>query len=160
MEAYEIVHSVYDAFKKLPEKLSQISTKSKEWYLSHGRQPKTENPTASGNASAVTHYIRYCKKFEAVEPGAGMMLSNRVHAELEAQFRHTSLRPQSDLHCDFIDESKDVMRWLASIDLNTASLSDLREVERECNEAAESAMRIRADARARMKLKEIGRRAA
>lgn len=156
MQPYEICHSVFDAFKGLPEKLSRISSQSRELYASHGRQPKTENPEANGNVSPVTHFMRYCEQYEAVEPGAGMMLSNRTHAELEMRFRKGDEYPsQKDLHCGFIDEARDVQRCLASIDLEEATAKELKNIENECDEAMESAMAVKASARAIRKRKEL-----
>jgi hypothetical protein len=158
MQPYEICHAVFDAFRGLPEKLSRINSLSAEIFRSHGRQPKTENPDANGNVSPVTHFMRYCEQYEAVEPGAGMMLSNRVFAELETRFRESGDYPsQKDLHCGSIDEAHDVQRCLASIDLENASARELKAIEGECDEVVISAMDVKSKARAIRKEKEMSR---
>lgn len=162
MEPYAIVRTVFDAFKGLPRKLADISSNSEAWYASHGRAPKTEDPIASGNASPVTHYVRYCRKFEAVEPGAGLMLNNRVFAALDEEFTHRDLGNlnQGDLHVEVIDETCDVEKWLARFDIKHASRAELLEFEKQCDEAIESVFKAKSTARARIVQIEMERRQA
>jgi hypothetical protein len=156
---FELVHSVFDAFKGLPDKLADINSHSAELYRSHGRRPKTEDPTANGNVSPVTHYMRYVAQFEAVEPGSGSMLNNRVHAELCQRFRkNDELSDQGMLHCGLIDEFGDVSKCLAQKTMEKASTPELRQLEVDCDEAAESAMEIKAQARLLIKQREMAGR--
>lgn len=131
---YEIVHAVLDKFRGLPERLARITDKTPEWYRSHGREPKTSNPEMSGNVSPVTHYMRYCGLFEAVHPGAGRMLSNRVHGVLDAEFAERDALLSSP------------------VDL------ELLVFQRECDEACDAILAAKARARVQQRKIESGRR--
>lgn len=159
MESHQIIRTVFDAFRGLPAKLAAISDKSESWYQSHGRTPKTEDPTANGNVSAVTHYMRYARQFEVVEPGSGRMLNNRVHAALDQEFSTRDLHEvsQGDLHVGVIDETCDVEKWLARFDIKHASRTELLGFERECDEAIESMLTAKSIARARIRMIELER---
>jgi hypothetical protein len=152
-EPYEIVHDVHDTYKGICEKLSRITGKCVEIYRSHGREPKTHNPLASGNVSAVTHYYTYVRLHEAAEPGAGVMLNNRVHADLDAEFAAISPTvPQKDIHVPIINEVCDVEKWLASFDIEQATRPQLVAFEDECSEAIDALLAAKAQARARKRL--------
>lgn len=155
IEAHEIVHSVLEVFRGLPARLASITGKSPSWYQSHGRTPKTLDPVANGNVSPVTHYMRYARKYEMAEPGSGRMLSNRVHAELDAEFAESDLIavPQRNLEVDVIDQTCDVQKWLARFDIENASRNELLGFEKECDEASDAISA--AKARARLRLKQI-----
>lgn len=162
LDAHEIVHTVLEAFRGLPAKLASITDKSASWYQSHGRTPKTDDPVANGNCSAVTHYMRFARLYETAEPGSGRMLSNRVYAALDAEFAARDLldSSQSELHIDVIDETCDVEKWLARFDLENASRKDLLEFETECDEAIEAVLNAKSKARARIRNIELQRRQA
>jgi hypothetical protein len=157
-EPYEIIHTVHDFYKKACEKLARLNGKTKEIYKSHGREPKSHNPLASGNTSPVTHYFTYVRQYEAVEPGAGVMLNNRVHAALDAEFiQNLEAVDQGELHEAIIDETCDVQKWLAKFDLEKASLLDIKNFQRECREGVDALLRAEAQARSRQRLIETER---
>lgn len=159
--AYEIVHAVFDAYRGLPVKLASISMKSEEWFRSHGYKPKTEHPEANGNLSPVDHFMRYVRKFNAAEPGAGLMLSNRVHEALHDELSGIEIIDVSnaDLACDVITESGDVSKWFIKFDIEDASRLELMAFERECNEAVDAIEAVKAKARMRIRMIELQRAA-
>lgn len=150
--AFEIVHSVLDQHRGLPERLHAMNGKSAEWYRSHGRKPKTEDPIANGNVSEVEHYMRYCRKYEAGSRGAGRMLSHSVFAALESEFCEQGEVDQVQLEISVIDETCDVQKWLAMFDIPTASRRDLVQFIDECKEAEDAIGQAKAQAIARLKL--------
>ena len=158
-DAHTIVHSVLEAFRGLPAKLASITDKSASWYQSHGRVPKTVDPVANGNVSAVTHYMRYVRLFEMAEPGSGRMLNNRTHAALDGEFAEKDLREvsQTTLHLDVIDETCDVQRWLTKFDLENATRDELALFMDECDQATDAIMAAKSSALARKRLLEMER---
>lgn len=154
MEAHLIIHQVQEAFRGLAVKLSRITDKSDEWFASHGREPKTRNPTQSGNVSPVTHYLKYARQFEAAQPGAGKMLNHRVHSELEMEFTESASKvSQKLLHAGLLKESFEVFTCFAERDFENSSLVELSEIEKECAELRDAAhdaiVRIRSIAKLR-----------
>lgn len=157
--SWDLVRSVLDKFRGLPVKLSGMTDKCEETYRSHGREPKTSNPIANGNVSPVTHYLRYVRLYEAADPGAGQMLSNRVFEALAAEFAENDLldTSQPEIEVEIINETCDVEKWLSRYDLKAASRPELLEFDRECDEAIDTIMRAKGTARATLKLREVKR---
>jgi hypothetical protein len=154
---YEIVGLVLEKFRGLPVKLAAMNGKSAEWYRSHGRTPKTEDPIANGNVSEVEHFMRYARKYENCARGAGQMLSHRVHAALSAEFAEDALNhvPQSEIHINALDQFQDVSKWLINFDFEHATRTQLVAFEDECNEACEEISKAKARARVHKKLLEM-----
>jgi hypothetical protein len=136
MKAHEITHLVLDKFNKLAKRLEDITDKGYHWWQSHGREPKTENPLANGNASPVTHYLRHAKLYEAAVPGAGGYLNELVYAELKCTFSgdETEDCVLRTIRRNVRKESFDVLHILDEKELSEASKSDLREWIREAIE--------------------------
>lgn len=131
-EAYQIVHQVLEAFKGLPGKLERITDKTAEWFRSHGREPKTQNPLQSGNVSPVTHYLKYVRQYEAGDKGAGKMLNRRVYAELELEFSEPTCKTsQTELHAGVLKESFDVLKCLGESDFEHLTMPELAAFEEE-----------------------------
>lgn len=153
-KAYEIIHTVFEAYRGLPERLATLTGKASQLYRSHGYEPKTDNPMAGGIPSPTTHFIQQCELYEAAKPGAGQMLVNRVHAELCQRFAEHDLTrvTDRDIECEVIDQNHDVQKWLASKDIDTASRNELICFERECDEAIEAIHAAKARARAKQKV--------
>lgn len=147
MEAHQIVSQIHSAYPKLIGKLARATATTEEWWRSHHREPKTRNPSQSGNVSPVTHYIDYCNQHEAVEPGSGRMLSNRVHASLTAEFDDGDHLDQEDITDIVLDEGCDVNKWLARFDMKTATERQLHYFETQCDEAIDAILRAKAKAR-------------
>ena len=147
--AFEIVRSVFAHHKGLPDRLAGMTGKSDEWYRSHGREPKTRNPFASGNASPVTAYMEYCLLYEGGSRGAGAALNNRVHAALSGEFAETDMFEvsQADLETEVLDQNCDVHKWLAQHDLEKAGSLELEDFDRELGEAMEALLGARARTR-------------
>lgn len=156
MEAHQIVHQVQEVFRGLAKKLSRITDKSDEWFASHGREPKTQNPTQSGNVSPVTHYLKYVRQYEAAQPGAGKMLNNRVHAELEMEFSSERMIDisQKALHAGLLKESFEVFTCFTERNFSEASLLELSDIEKECAELRDKANDAIATIRAIAKVRE------
>ena len=133
LQAHEIVGQVQEAFKKVAGNLANLTGKTSEWFNSHGREPKTQNPLQTGNVSPVTHFIQYVRQYQAAEPGAGKMLNNRVHAELEMEFGGADCADlsQKDLHAGVLKESFDVLRCLNEFDFENLSVTELAAMEEE-----------------------------
>ena len=161
-EAHEIVKSVQTAYKKVVTGMARITAKSEEWFYSHGREPKTQNPLQSGNKSPVTDYMTYCRQYDAAERGAGRCLSNRVHSTLDAEFSEGDLihTDQCTLHVDVIEETSDVEKWLAQFQIDEATRKDLKAFEDECEQAMEAIIAARGRARVRIREIEMQRRVA
>jgi hypothetical protein len=147
---YEIIAKVQEAFRGLPGKLGRITGKSDTWWRSHSYEPRNANPLSNGNPSPVTEYMAFCELYNAAEPDAGRMMNHRVHAELEARFAENDLTDtsQCDLHTEILDESCDVSKLFARIDLETASKPELLNFETECDEAIEAYHAAKSRARA------------
>jgi len=132
MEAHHIIRQVLDAFKGLPVKLERITSKSAEWYRSHAREPKSQNPLQTGNLSEVAHYMKFARLYEASEKGAGKMLNRRVAAELEMEFSEKNCaESQSELHAGVLKESFDVLKCLGESNFEHLSLVELADIEEE-----------------------------
>ena len=149
-QGFEIVHQVHDAFRGLAGKLHRITGKSETWWRSHGYEPRTVNPLSNGNNSDVADYIAYCELLQAAEPGAGRMLSNRIHGELEMRFSEADFldKDHGSLVEEVFDENCDVEKWLASKNFATATVAELSMFEDECDEAVERILEAKAKARA------------
>ena len=70
-KSYEIVHSVFEAYRGLPAKLARITGKSDQIFKTYGYEPRTDNPLMNGNRSDADKFMAMCELFEAAEPGAG-----------------------------------------------------------------------------------------
>ena len=153
-KGWQIVSKIYAKYRGLPVKLSALNGKTDEWYASHGRVSKTDNPNQSGNLSPVDHYLRYCRLFEASDNGAGAMLNTRVYEALREEFTETEIdeTDQCDIECRVIKEECDVQTWLAKFDIDTAPKRDLVQFMSECDEAVEAIMAAKSRAIVRIKL--------
>ena len=148
-EPYELIHQVFDAYKGLPGKLAGFTDQSTEIYRSHGRKPKTEDPVANGNVSPVTHYMRYVRKFEVAEPGAGLMLNNRVHAELDMEFMEQAVvEGQRELSQGVLKESSELLDKLIAHDFNECDNATLKAIEEEAAQLRDKAAEVVAHVRA------------
>ncbi len=98
MQPFEIVHSVQSKFRGIHVKLSGITGKCTELFLSHGREAKSRNPMQSGNLSPVDAIFTYCRRYEACEQGAGQMLIDYIHAVLSAEFLPPELVTPAKAH--------------------------------------------------------------
>jgi hypothetical protein len=147
--AYEIVKSVFEKYRGLPERLAGITAKTADLFRSHGYQPKTENPMACGNPSPVTHYMTYCRQYEGGMSGSGRTLNNLVHEALDSEFAENALgnTTQSDLQVGILSEVCDVEKWLVKVDLATAARPQLLEFEKECDEAVGAILEAKSRAR-------------
>ena len=157
--AWEIVAAVQAKFRGLPVKVAAMNGKTDEWYSSHGRQPKTENPLSSGNVSEVEHYMRYCRKYEGGIRGAGKALNDRVHKALSLEFAENDLAEvtHSALHGAVADEFHDVNKWLINFDFETATIRQLKDFEGECDELMEVINTAKSSGRARRRILESQR---
>ena len=92
-----------------------------------------------------------CRQYEAAMPSAGRMLSNRVHAALDAEFAENDLREvsQVDIEVGVIDEVCDVQKWLARFDIDQASRNELVVFQTECKQAIDAIMQAQSRAKAR-----------
>lgn len=147
IKAYEIIENVLHAFRGLPVRLEAITEKSAEWFRSHGREPKNRNPLASGNRSPLDHYLKFIRLYEAAQTGAGKMLNNRVHAELQAEFNETDKICQIALHTAVLKESFDVLKALNEADFADRSTSELAAIENEVMELRDAADNVFAHVR-------------
>jgi hypothetical protein len=159
-KGYEIVHLVQQTYRGLPVKLSRITGTSDQWHRSHGYAPASDDSNTNGNKSGVDAFMTQCEQYEAGEPGAGRMLSDKVHNELSQRFAEKDLftTTQSDLHINIIDETCDVEKWLAKFNIDIATKNELLTFENECAEAIGAIMDAQARARARIKMIEMSRR--
>ncbi len=159
INAWELVAAVQDRFRGLPTKMAAMNGKTKEWYSSHSREPKTQNPLSSGNVSEVEHFMRYARKCEGGIRGAGKYLVSLVHGELQAEFAGTDLTDvcQIELELEVAEEVSDVTKWFIRYDIDHAKRSDLMSFQDHCNEAIAVIESAKARARARQRAIEIGR---
>lgn len=136
MQAHEITGLVFEKFSKLTQRLSEITDKGYHWWQSHGREPKTENPIANGNASPVTHFLRHVKLYEAAEPGAGAYLNELVYAELKCSFKgdHSADCVLRTIRSNVRKEAFEVLDKLDEKELSQASKTDLKDWIREAIE--------------------------
>jgi hypothetical protein len=153
-QAFELIRGVLDKYRGLPDKLAGLTDKSAEIYRSHGREPKTTDPIASGNVSPVTHYMRYVRLFNAGQAGAGRMLSRRVYDALEREFAELAYDAdeQADIECDVLKETCDVSVWLAKFDVDKAERRDLVQFIDECKQAEDAIATARSSAQVRLRL--------
>lgn len=157
-EAHEIIHQVLETFRKLPKKLAGITGKSAEWFSSHGREPKTQNPLQTGNLSPLSHYIQFVRQYEAAEKGAGKMLNRRVFGEIEAEFCEMSeTQSQADLHAGVLKESFDVLKILGESDFAHLSLAQLAAIEEEGRQLQDAASDFVSHVRAVRRMREAKR---
>lgn len=133
MEAHEIIKQVQESFRSVVGQLARLTGKTAEWFHSHGREPRSQNPLQSGNASPVTHYLQYVRQYEASERGAGKMLNRRIYEELEMEFSGDGeiQRCQKELHAGVLKESFDVLRDLNEQDFLNCSTHQLAAMEEE-----------------------------
>jgi hypothetical protein len=90
------------------------------------------NPLQSGNSSDVTHYMKFARRYEAAEKGAGKMLNRRVNAELEMEFSESDCTDsQSELHAGVLKESFDVLKCLGESNFEHLTLPELIASKRE-----------------------------
>lgn len=159
-EAWEIVREVFEEYRGLPGKLARLKSKSSETFSQHGREPRSINPDQTGSPSPASHFQKYCREFEAVERGAGRMLSQRICASLDEEFAVNDLLTvtQQDLHVNIIDENHDVQRFLARTDLETATRNEHLIFQRECDEAQEAIAQAKSRSVALMRQIEMSRR--
>ncbi len=159
MEAHDIVKQVLEAFSGVAGKLSKITGKVEEWYRSHGREPKTHNPSQSGNVSPVTHYLQYVRQYQAAERGAGRMLNRRVYEELEMEMAENDCKKltQKDLHAGVLKESFDVLSCLNECDFEQLSLVELAAMEEEGAQLRDAASSYVSHIRAIRRIKESER---
>lgn len=150
---YHIVGPVLARFKGLPMKLSELTTKAHQWWSSHGLESRTQNPLSSGNKSAVDHYLRFARLYEAGAKGAGMMLNRRVFEALEAEFteRQLDIVDQQDIEVGVVDETSDIQKWLIRYDIDKAEPRNLVTFIDECKEAVDAIQTAQATATARLK---------
>lgn len=158
MEAHEIVKQVQETYKKLSSQMSKLFGKSEEWWNSHGREPKTQNPIQTGNVSPVTHYIQYVRQFDAADRGAGKMLNRRVFEELEMEFGEINSQnvEQKEHHASVLKESFDVLRCLNEKDFADCTARDLAEQEEEAAQLRDVASDLVAHLRAIRKMRMNG----
>jgi len=147
-EAYEIIHAVLTKYDGLADALSRLTGKVAELFRSHGREPKSRDPFAAGNVSPVTHYVQYCRQYEAAKIGAGQMLNQRVYASLTVEFTEHCECPQKELHTEFLKESYDVLKQFAAGDFSECTKTQLLEIETDCDQLAEIAIAVKSHARA------------
>ena len=158
-EAHEIVSQVLEAFKGLPVSLERLFQRKAELWRSHARTPKSRDALASGNVSPVTHFIQYCRQYQAAAAGAGLMLAERVAAELALEFApDSSVCDKSEMIEGVLKESYDVLRELNDCNFEDASTGDLSKIETECQQLAEKAQDVRAHIRAIKRIRENGRK--
>lgn len=155
MQPHELVKEVHEAYPKLPHKAAIITGKSDEIFRSHHREPRTRNPLQSGNVSPVTAFVEYVHLYEAAAPGAGMMLVNRCHSSLIAEFTDCDIN-EDVLHEELIDEGGDVQKWLVRCDIDTATARELTLFEFEVQENIDKLQELLAKARARKRIVEAG----
>ncbi|MCD9188277.1 MAG: hypothetical protein LUM44_17810 [Pyrinomonadaceae bacterium] len=159
MEAHEIVNQVQEAFKKLASQMSKLFGKTSEWYNSHGREPKTQNPIQSGNVSPVTHYMQFARQYEAAQNGAGKMLNRRVYEELEMEFTADSAdsaaTEQKEHHASVLKESFDVLDGLNKKEFTECSSSELTALEEEAAQLRDVASDLVSHLRAIRKLRGV-----
>lgn len=156
MKPHEIVGQVHEAFPKIVRRLSSMTGKSDEWFHSHHREPKSDNPMQTGNKSATTHFHEECALYEGAAPGAGVMLAHRVAASIAAEFADEEILNFSP--ADVLRETCDVHQWLAKFRINDASAHELVAFERECDEAIEALTMAKASARGALRELELRER--
>ncbi len=161
VKGWQIVAPILDRFRGLPARLAGMSEKSAEWYSSHGRESRTDNPVSSGNISPVDHYMRFVRMYEGGKVGAGRALNNAVHRALESEIADADADtiPQSELSVSVLDETCDVSKWLARFNIDTATRNDLIRFETDCDEAMDTILAAKARARLARRNLEIGVRA-
>lgn len=143
LEPHDLVHQVFEAYRGLPVKLATFTDQSAEIYRSHGRRPKTEDPVANGNVSPVTHYMRYVRKFQAAEPGSGMLLNNRVHAELDMEFMESGIHEgQKELSMGVLKESSELLDKLIAHNFDECDCPTLRAIEEEAAQLRDKAAEV------------------
>jgi len=150
---YELVGPVLARYRGLAVKLSELTTKAKQWWSSHGAEPKSQNPLSSGNKSAVDHYLRFARLYEAGAKGAGRMLNRRVYDALEAEFSEQDYREdeQPRIEVSVLKETCDVSMWLAKFDIPTANEQELVLFIDDCKEGEDSIATARSAAQVRLR---------
>ena len=155
-EAHEILEAVQDTYKRVVSRLASLTGKTTEWYSSHAREPRKLNPLQSGNVSPVTHYMQFARQYEAAEKGAGRMLNNRVHAELDMEFAEVGEIDcsQKKFHAGILRESFDVLHCLNEYDFESEDLSVLKQAEEEAAQLRDEASDLVSHIRAIKKFRE------
>jgi hypothetical protein len=138
---YEIIAEVFDAYRGLPVKLSRMNGKSEQWYRSHGYEPRTDNPTSNGNKSEVEGFVAQCEQYEAAMPGAGRMLIDRIHAEVNLRFTEAELTDitQKELNGELLKESFDVLDCFNKYDFKSVTTGELASFEDEVSQLRDKA---------------------
>lgn len=155
IEAHEIVHDIHEKFKGLSGRLERLFKKSANWWRSHGYVPKTIDPEASGNVSPVTHYIEYVEQFGAADRKAGILLNEKVFAELKARLTENEIESftQSQLRRNLLKEATDAICALDERAIETACRNDLTRWESELVELRDITDKAIANVRAVRRLK-------
>lgn len=139
-EAHNIISTVQNAYKRVVANLARLTGKTTETFHSHAREPKTHNPMSSGNVSPLTHWMLYCRQYEASEKGAGRMMNNRAHAELEMEFAESDAAGcQKKYHAGILKESFDVLHCFNEYEFEKEDLPTLALAEEEAAQLRDEA---------------------
>lgn len=141
MFVYEIVKAVQEKFRGLSTRLAERTRKSKVWWGSHGLEPRSLNPDSGGNPSAVDDYFDYCELYEATAPGAGLMLSEMVAAEIRHRFTLTEGEIcQRSMRTDTLKEATEALIALDKCDFDEATIAQMKGIYSEVQDMVTNGM--------------------
>lgn len=135
MQIYEIVHHVQEAHRGLCTRISERSRKNKSVYTAHAAEPFTMNAESYGKPSPADHFVDYCSEYEAAKPGAGLMLSEMIAAELRSRFTSEEADDecangtQRSLRRGLLKEFAEALDALDRADFANADLRQMKEMQ-------------------------------
>lgn len=135
MWVYEIIHKVQEANRGICTRLSERSRKSKQIYQAHAAEPFTLNAENYGKPSPADHYVDYCEEYEAAVPGAGLLLSEMIAAELRFRFTNTDMEfSQRTMRRDLVKEFSEALDALDQNDFEDADIRQMKAIQVEVQE--------------------------
>lgn len=161
MEPYDIVDRTMD--RGDAEKMSNLFGKSKEWWNSHRRQPKSEDyQNGTGNESPVTEYLDYLQKRLAANRRSATRMHDLVDSEArnridDAHHCANQSKPMRSIRRGLLKEATDAIRVLDECEVEDASNNDLLRWEEELAQLEREASDARAHIRAVRRERQVQR---
>lgn len=158
MQIFEIVHHVQDKHRGLCARLSERARKSKSIFTAHAAEPFTMNADSYGKPSPADHFVDYCEEYEASAPGAGVMLSEMIAAEIRSRLTNTDLDfSQRAMRRDLMKEFGEAMDELDSCDFDDADIKQMKAMQIEVQEMVNKGSQVVSHILAIIRQKEMQR---
>jgi len=137
---YQVIKRVLQAFRGLPERLSEITGLTADWYASHGRPPRSLNPQGTGNKwEAVEGFYEAVELYENGMKGAGVLLAEEIAADVRAHYGDPLTEyDDRQLVNNCIKEHSEAILKLNACDFKKMNLVQLQEARAELFQSIEA----------------------